>query len=69
MNTANKMTITKDTPMTEVLLSIPKAREIFTKYGMGCIGCPFAMRETLADGAKVHGIDVEKLVEELNASL
>ncbi len=61
--------ITKNTPMNEVLTTIPKAREILTKHGMGCVGCPMAMQETLEDGAKVHGIDPDKLVKELNDSL
>ncbi|MFC1685418.1 DUF1858 domain-containing protein [Nanoarchaeota archaeon] len=63
------MKITKDTPMNEVLMSVPKAHEILSEYGMGCVGCPFAMQESLADGAKVHGIDIKKLVKEINDTM
>jgi len=48
--------ITKDMPMTEVLLSVPKAQEILLRHGMGCVGCPFAM-------------NVDKLVKEINDSM
>ena len=30
--------------------------------GMGCVGCPSAQMESLAEAAMVHGIPVEDLV-------
>jgi hypothetical protein len=33
---------------------------------MHCIGCAIAAGETIAQAAEVHGIDINKLVEELN---
>ena len=36
---------------------------------MGCIGCLAARFETLGQGAEVHGIDVDQLVDDLNAAL
>lgn len=58
--------ITKETPIIEVLRSNPHAREIFAKHGMGCIGCLGSTTETIENGARMHDIDVEALIEELN---
>jgi hybrid cluster-associated redox disulfide protein len=33
---------------------------------MGCIGCMGAATETIENGAKMHDIDVEALLKELN---
>ncbi|HMM20485.1 MAG TPA: DUF1858 domain-containing protein [Selenomonadales bacterium] len=58
--------ITKDMPIIEVLRTQPAAREIFAKHGMGCIGCMGAANETVENGARMHNIDVEALLAELN---
>ncbi len=58
--------ITKDTPINEVLRQCPAAREVFVRHGMGCIGCMAAADETVAGGARMHEVDVEKLIAELN---
>ncbi|MDF2930328.1 MAG: hypothetical protein K0Q75_2566 [Anaerospora sp.] len=59
--------IKKDTPIMEILRLTPQAREIFARHGMGCIGCLASTTETLENGAKMHNIDVEALLCELNA--
>jgi hybrid cluster-associated redox disulfide protein len=58
--------ITKSTPIINALRSHPKARDIFVKHGMGCIGCMGSMTETIEDGAKMHDIDIDALLSELN---
>ncbi|MFR5683768.1 MAG: DUF1858 domain-containing protein, partial [Clostridia bacterium] len=35
--------------------------------GMHCLGCPASQEETLEEACDVHGIDVEELLEKLNA--
>lgn len=59
--------ISKETPIMEVLRSHPQAREILARHGMACIGCMGSATETLENGAKMHAIDVEDLLKELNA--
>ena len=56
----------KSTPIIDALRSHPKAREIFTKHGMGCVGCLGSMTETIENGANMHDIDIEALLAELN---
>jgi len=53
----------------DVLKKYPETAEIFMKYGFHCIGCVAAGFESIEDGAKVHGIDIDKLVEELNEAI
>lgn len=61
--------ITKSTPIIDALRSHPQACEIFTRHGMGCIGCMGSMTETIENGARMHDIDIEALLAELNSLL
>jgi len=58
--------VTKEMSIIEVVQKHPESLEIFAKHGLGCIGCAAARFENLEAGAKVHGIDPDKLVEEIN---
>ena len=44
-----------------------KLAEVLMESGMHCLHCTLAHGETLEQAAAVHGIDVDKLVEQLNA--
>jgi hybrid cluster-associated redox disulfide protein len=57
---------TKDMSIMEALQADPRARDVFTAYGMGFIGCMGVSMESIEDGAKMHGIDPEAVVGELN---
>ena len=59
--------ITADTLIFEALQINPNAGEILVQYGMHCLGCPAAQMETLEEACNVHGIDVNELLEKLNA--
>ncbi len=61
--------ITKDMGLLEIVQSYPETIEVFQRYGLGCIGCAAARFENLEAGAKVHGIDVDKMVEDLNSAI
>ena len=63
------MKITKNMKISEIIKNYPKSILIFMKYGLSCVGCPLAMNETLEEGAKVHGIDVNDLLKELNKEI
>jgi hybrid cluster-associated redox disulfide protein len=58
--------VTKEMSIIEVVQKYPESLEIFAKHGLGCIGCAAARFENLEAGAKVHGIDPDKLVNEIN---
>ena len=60
------MKITKDMNIIEVVQRYPDTMMVFMYAGMGCFGCHVAQFETIEEGAFVHGIDPDKLVEALN---
>ena len=43
--------------MSQVLAERPAAARVFIERRMGCVGCPFARLETVAEAARVYGID------------
>ena len=59
--------ITKDMGIMDIVTAHPETLEIFAKYGMGCIGCAAAHFENLEAGAKVHGIDIGAMVNDMNS--
>lgn len=61
--------ITKEMGILEIVQKYPQSLEVFAKYGLGCIGCAAARFENLEAGAKVHGVDPDQMVEEINALL
>ena len=63
------MKITKDMSITEIVQKYPQTVDVFMKHGMGCLGCAAARFENLAQGAMVHGVDADKLVDDLNKAL
>ena len=50
----------------EVVRMKENAPEILMSFGMGCIGCPSAQAETIEDAAKVHGLNLQDLLDALN---
>ena len=63
------MKITKDSNLGEIAQKYPETIDVFMKHGLHCIGCVAAQYETLEQGAKAHGIDVKKLVDDLNKAV
>ena len=61
------MTITKDMSIMEVVQKYPDTIEVFMKSGMGCLGCAAAHFENIEQGAMAHGIDIDALMQGLNA--
>lgn len=59
-------TVTKDMGIMDIVTAHPETLEVFAKFGMGCIGCAAAHFENLEAGAKVHGINVDDMVNEMN---
>jgi hybrid cluster-associated redox disulfide protein len=61
------MKISKDTKIGEILEIAPEKAEILLEIGMHCLGCPASQMETLEEACQVHGIDVEEVLEKINA--
>ncbi len=63
------MKITKNSKLGEIASKHPETMKVFMKYGLHCIGCMASQYESLEQGAKAHGIDVKKLVDDLNKAI
>ena len=63
------MAITKDTTIGELLKEAPAVAPVLMQAGMHCLGCPASQAESLAEAAMVHGIDIDALMEKVNAVL
>lgn len=63
------MEITREMTITEIVQSHPNTAEVFLRHGLMCFGCPAARFENVEQGALAHGIDVDALMEDLNASV
>ena len=59
--------IEKTTKIGDLLEKYPDKADILLEAGMHCLGCMAAHDETLEEACDVHGIDVNELVEKLNA--
>ena len=62
-------TDTKEMTIGEIIMIDQGVIAVLLNYGMHCIGCPSAQGESLEEACMVHGLDVEPLVDEINAYL
>jgi hybrid cluster-associated redox disulfide protein len=63
------MKITKKTNIKDVVTKYPETTDVFFKFGLHCLGCAAANFENIEQAAQVHGINVDKFLEELNKSI
>ncbi|MBU1136082.1 MAG: DUF1858 domain-containing protein [Nanoarchaeota archaeon] len=61
--------ISKKNSFAEVLEKFPESAEVFLEAGMHCISCPMAMMESIEEGCKAHGIDVNEIIEKINKKI
>ncbi|MEG1520708.1 MAG: DUF1858 domain-containing protein [Clostridia bacterium] len=59
--------ITKDMTIMEAVQANENAADVLLSIGMHCLGCAMAHGETVAEAAEAHGVDIDKLIEMLNA--
>lgn len=58
--------VTKNMIISDILKLDRGTIPILLNSGMHCLGCPSSSGESLEEACMVHGIDVDKLVEDLN---
>lgn len=61
------MKFNKDSLIGEILENAPEKADILIEIGMHCLGCPASQQESLEEACSVHGIDVDEVLEKLNA--
>lgn len=59
--------IEKTTKIGELLEKAPEKASILLEAGMHCLGCPASQEETLEEACSIHGIDIDEILEQLNA--
>lgn len=60
--------ITPKTKLNKLMQEYPEAARILFESGLGCVGCPMAMQETIEQGCLAHGMN-KKQIDELVAKL
>lgn len=60
------MIIKNDTTINEVIHKYPETVKFFSDLNMSCTGCFAVHFDTLENGALMHGMDVNTLVQKLN---
>jgi hybrid cluster-associated redox disulfide protein len=60
------MKITENMLLNDILDMDPDPTDVFLRHGLNCLGCPGAQSESLKEAAEGHGIDLKKLIDDLN---
>jgi len=58
--------ITKEMTIAEIVQRYPQTIRVFKRYGLDCNECAIAQFEQVSGGAKVHNVDLEELIADLN---
>ena len=58
--------VDKNTNILVAVQNYPVIREVFAKYGLGCVGCMIASGETLGEGITAHGLNADEVIAEIN---
>lgn len=53
----------------ELLERYPRVMSVFIEHRMLCVGCPTKAFHTLADVARMHGCDLERLMASIEAAV
>lgn len=61
--------ITKETTLGEILKAYSNAEDVLKGFGMHCFSCPMSQMETVEEAGLVHGLNVDEMIEKMNADL
>lgn len=61
--------VNKNMSIAEVVMKWPETAGAFMENGLHCYGCAAARFETIEQGAMAHGVDPEKLIQDINESI
>lgn len=61
--------IEKSMTIGEIIENYPHLIEVLLQYGFHCVGCQMNSIESLEEGALKHAVDIDELVDVLNATL
>ena len=58
--------IEKSTIIGDVLDIAPETAPLFQARGLHCLGCPSARGETVEEACKVHGVNADDFLKQVN---
>ena len=61
--------ITREMLIGDIVNTYPEAAGILMSCGMHCLGCPASQAESLEEACMVHGLNVNEVLEFLNANI
>jgi hybrid cluster-associated redox disulfide protein len=61
--------IAADEIVGEIMRRHPHTIRVFLDFRFGCVGCPIAGMHSVADAAREHGVELEALLNTLDAAL
>lgn len=61
--------IDKNMSIGDLVKKHPETMQVFEQHGLGCIGCQAALFENIEQGAEVHGVDINGLINDLNRAV
>ena len=61
------MQVSKDMIISDIIRLDEGLIRVLLESGMHCVGCPSAQGESLEEAAMVHGMDADKLMEQIAA--
>lgn len=67
-----RIKITRDTNIAELVNEHPKAVEVLTAFGLHCVGCFASAFDTIGEGAQIHGMieeEIDEMLSEVNTVL
>lgn len=59
--------ITKYMTFYQILKMNPEVAKVLSQYNLGCLGCLGATTESIAQGVRAHGLDIDEILASLNA--
>lgn len=67
-----RFVIKKDSLVSDITKTSPRAIELLTEYGLSCATCFLNQFDTVESGAKLHGMtesEIERMINEINEVL
>ncbi|HEY8476717.1 MAG TPA: DUF1858 domain-containing protein [Chloroflexota bacterium] len=61
--------VTKESTLGEVVLAHPDAQAVLLHYGMACTRCLAFLDDTIEEAARLHGIDPDIFLADINAAI
>lgn len=58
-----------DLTIDDIMRMWPATIRVVLKYGLSCVGCPFARFQTVDDAVREHKIDGDRFRKELHAMI